>query len=366
MPPISPQDVPAENHQFSRFGDVVEIDPETNERKVISGAPATLAVAGSFVSLKSGAQSLPLDRLHCEPTTQARTGINPDVVAEYAEAMRNGAKFPPVIGYFDGKDGRGEVYIADGHHRTRAAKDAGETSIMVDVRQGSLEDAVWFAVKANATHGLRRTRADVQRAIKILLDHPKFCTLSDREIAAQVGCDHKTVGAARKGTGEIPQSVRTDKNGRTIDVSNIGKPPKAPSSGKPKAPEQGRADEPDTDDGSLTATADHELVAPLPAVDDEKLRLQEENDALRKRSLTGASFLDLQAEYQRRIDDLKARVVAHLETVEGGGRTFGPAVGISQGSLSKWIGGSLMLRPEILARIDAALSAEGSASATAA
>ena len=125
-------------------------------------------------------------------------------------------------------------------------------------------------------------------------------------------------------------------------------------------------DQANTYDGSLTATTDSDPVAPPPTVDDEKQRLQEEIDALRKRSLTEASFLDLQAEYQRRVDDLKARVVAHLETVEGGGRTFGPAVGSSQGSLSKWIGGSLMLWPETLARIDAALSAEGSASAPAA
>lgn len=103
------------------------------------------------------------------------------------------------------------------HHRLTAAESLGLAEIVCEIHYGSLLDAIWFSCSVNAAHGLRRTRDDVQLAIKRALAHPKSAGQSDRELADYIGCDHKTISAARQRmvvTGEIPQSQsRVDKNG---------------------------------------------------------------------------------------------------------------------------------------------------------
>jgi hypothetical protein len=64
----------------------------------------------------------------------------------------------------------------------------------VDLHQGGCGRALLLhAAGSNAQHGLRRSQADVRRAIGLLLEaSPK---LSDRKIAAAVGCHNETAGA---------------------------------------------------------------------------------------------------------------------------------------------------------------------------
>ena len=85
--------------------------------------------------------------------TQSRAKLNNDVVTEYAEAYKAGAKFPAVTVFFDGKD----RWLADGFHRYFAAKQAGKTSILETVVPGTLRDAKFHSGKANQEHGQRRT-----------------------------------------------------------------------------------------------------------------------------------------------------------------------------------------------------------------
>ena len=61
---------------------------------------------------------------------------------------------------------------------------------------------------ASGSHGLRRNRQDIRRAIELLLRDEEWGKWGDREIARRVGCSDKTVGAARRdleSTAEIPQ-----------------------------------------------------------------------------------------------------------------------------------------------------------------
>ena len=136
--------------------------------------------------------------------TQPRTDINTELVAEYAAAMKAGAKFPPVTVFDDGD----EHWLVDGFHRWHAASKAKQTQIECDVRKGTLEDARWFSYQVNADHGLRRTNADKHKAVKAALLHPKAAEMSDRQIAEHVGVDNKTVAKVRKeleSTEEFPQ-----------------------------------------------------------------------------------------------------------------------------------------------------------------
>jgi hypothetical protein len=154
-----------------------------------------------------GPATIALETLTRDPELACRAvGVNKGTAAEYAEAMKAGAAFPPVVVFVDQK---GAHWLADGFHRCAAAELADLTEIAADVRQGSRKDALLYAASANASHGLRRTNADKRRAVLLVLGNfPKW---SDRKIGEACGVDHKTVAAARASVatepdgGEIPQ-----------------------------------------------------------------------------------------------------------------------------------------------------------------
>lgn len=160
---------------------------------------------------------LKLSEIRLDGRFQLRAAMRDDVVEEYAEAMRDGAEFPPVLVYWsdDADYGARGKFLIDGFHRYRAAVRAGRETILAEVRPGGLMEALWASLTANATHGLRRSRADLQRAIDTALVHSYGKGLSDREIARHVGCDHKTVGARRR---VLVQSGR-------IATNYLGTPP---------------------------------------------------------------------------------------------------------------------------------------------
>lgn len=166
-----------------------------------------------------------LSQIRLDGGTQPRSEINAWTVQEYADAMANGDIFPPVTVFYDGA----EYWLADGFHRYHAKERQETNFIDADVRQGTREDAVWFACGANATHGLRRTNADKRRAVETALRLPKGATQSDRQVAQHCGVTDKTVAAVRaelKLTAEFPQSpTRTGADGRTINTTNIGTRP---------------------------------------------------------------------------------------------------------------------------------------------
>ncbi len=122
----------------------------------------------------------------------------------------------------------GQIFVWDGLHRGEAARQAG-IWLWVEVQPGGKQKAEWLALTANQKHGLRRSRADLQRVVRLALLHPQGARLSDREIARHCGVDNKTVGRMRaelQATEEIPQSTRrTGADGRTIKTTNIGKRP---------------------------------------------------------------------------------------------------------------------------------------------
>ena len=123
---------------------------------------------------------------------QARVSTDNGTVSEYAEAMLAGKVFPPMVVFSDGR----EIWLADGFHRLHALLAVGEIRATVDLRKGTREDAMWYAVAANKTHGLRRTNGDKRKAVlKALELRPG---LSSRAISEHVGVHHDTVEQCRK------------------------------------------------------------------------------------------------------------------------------------------------------------------------
>lgn len=138
--------------------------------------------------------NLALSSIRTDGGTQAREFCWQESIDDYAEAMTDGAVFPPVTAFFDGAD----YWLADGFHRLEAAAKAGRVEIEADVRPGSKRDAMLFACGANATHGRPRTNEDKRKAVEMLLCDKVCSGWTHREIARHCAVSHTTVDRAVK------------------------------------------------------------------------------------------------------------------------------------------------------------------------
>lgn len=139
--------------------------------------------------------------------TQTRMSISDETVAEYAERMAAGDKFPPVTVFHDST----RYILANGFHRVYAAQRNGSKEIEALIFQGTLTDALKHALSANISNGLRRTNADKRKCVELALKN--FSDLSDRGIAELCGVQHNLVRGLRP---------------RQVDESSTSAPPVAP------------------------------------------------------------------------------------------------------------------------------------------
>lgn len=138
-----------------------------------------------------------LGAITADPSLQPRAELSRQLVAEYAQAMADGAQFPPVVLFED----RDTYWLADGFHRYEAAKKRGTEAIEAEVHEGGKRDALWYAMGANTTHGLRRTNADKRRAVETLLRDEEWKGRLDTEIAGHCGVSSAFVGKLRDELG---------------------------------------------------------------------------------------------------------------------------------------------------------------------
>jgi hypothetical protein len=209
---------------------------------------------------------------------QARlvTDIN-GAVRDYAEAMKAGAQFPPVV-VFEGPDG---IVLADGFSRHAAAEEVGATDIEAEVHQGAKRDAILYACGANQTHGQRRTNADKRRAVSRLLLDPEWGKWSDVDIAERCGVSHSFVSALRKelspSTVESDTRTYTTKHGKTAKMrtGKIGKRKEQPAS-KPRKPRRPQTKEELIRRAREGIQAGEKAYAEAKAIQDELTRLETE------------------------------------------------------------------------------------------
>jgi ParB-like nuclease domain len=161
---------------------------------------------------------LRLDSIRLDAGTQVRAHVDDATVAEYAEAMVRGDRFPPTVIF----QINGEFIMVDGFHRFRAARRARLTHILAEVRQGSRKDALRFALGANHKHGLRRSNGDKRRAVEIAL--AEFGNQSDRLLGQLCGVSQTFVGNIRHQLSTVYSSTpRLGKDGkfRALPVRGI-------------------------------------------------------------------------------------------------------------------------------------------------
>ncbi|WP_322470273.1 hypothetical protein SOM08_06105 [Hydrogenophaga sp. SNF1] len=173
-------------------------------------------------------KKLNINAIRIDGGTQSRVEIDMEVVGDYAEAVKVGIDFPPIVVFNDGAD----QWLADGFHRYHAHKQAGKASIGAEVREGTVRDAILYSLGANGAHGLRRSNADKRKSVLTLLADPEWSQWSDRKIAEACGVTHPFVASLRKPPEVV--TVTTPRAEKRSPVAVSG-----PSSPKGKPPEPG-------------------------------------------------------------------------------------------------------------------------------
>lgn len=151
-----------------------------------------------LASTPNALMTLELRLIRTDGGTQMRPTLHGPTINEYAGLMRDQmwdwAHDPPTV-FHDSR----VYWLADGFHRVAAAQRAGLTTYpQVAVLNGNLDDAIWYATRANAQHGLYRSNETKRRAVIAALDHPRARAMSEREIARWVGVSHNFVNVIRR------------------------------------------------------------------------------------------------------------------------------------------------------------------------
>ena len=177
-----------------------------------------------------------IDSIRIDGGTQTRELINETAVAQYTEDLLNGCTFPPIEIFDDGVS----KWLVDGFHRLFAHKRADYKQIEVNVHQGTLRDAQFYALGVNDKHGLQRTNADKRKAVMIALDDLEWQDLSDIKLGQICNVSPTFVAKCKKKAKiERPtEKTYTTKHGTeaTMDTSKIGKAKPKPEDAKPAKP----------------------------------------------------------------------------------------------------------------------------------
>lgn len=144
---------------------------------------------------------LNISAIRIDGGTQSRSRILQDMVDDYAASMADGAEFPPVVVFFDGK----EYWLADGFHRYHATRKNKRASILANIRNGTVRDAILYSFGANGMHGMQMTNEDKRRIVLEMLDDFEWGQWSDREIARACHVSHPFVSKLR---GAAPEKVK--------------------------------------------------------------------------------------------------------------------------------------------------------------
>jgi len=137
---------------------------------------------------------LKLEQIIIDKGTQTRDEIDQKTVMEYAEVLMNKDSLPPVTVFHDGIN----YYLADGFHRYFAHKQTKTATIEADVINGTLRNALEFALGTNDKHGLKRTNKDKRKAVLIALDDVEWGSLTNREIGKLCRVSHTFVNAIKE------------------------------------------------------------------------------------------------------------------------------------------------------------------------
>ena len=172
-----------------------------------------------------------------EDWCQARMALDLATVDTYADLYEDDVDLGPL----DVFEVDGVLYLVDGWHRLKACEQLNKGFVRVRIVGSSndMEDATKAALSANHKHGLRRTRADKRRCVRLALEAELYEDLdSNRAMARDLGVSHTFVSEQRKKwEAERSGNVATDPDMEpdAVDVSSVNgvQPEQKPKKAKP-------------------------------------------------------------------------------------------------------------------------------------
>jgi hypothetical protein len=166
-------------------------------------------------------EMVPMAWVRPSPGTQCREGLCEEQLALMSAFLDEDEdnRLPPVKTV---RVGLRDHVPWDGFHRLEVYRRRKLTDFTAEVTDGTAEDAAWLAAGANQSQlGLRRTRGDRRRAIIMAIAaRPRA---SDPEVAERVGVSRSYVQKVRSHLPLVASQLRDGRDGRTIDVSGIGR-----------------------------------------------------------------------------------------------------------------------------------------------
>lgn len=232
-------------------------------------------------------KTLNLGVLVLDSRLQSRVEIDEDAVLDYALAIENGDKFPPVLAFFDGIN----YYLTDGYHRYHAHKRAEKASIEVEVVNGIFRDAVFHATSVNSKHGMRRTHADKRKAVMTLLEDFEWEGMSSSEIARHCGVSVAFVSNLRNVTGKQTEGTvkyKTEDGEVKEKKKAAGRPAKEPELKEPPKEEPKHEEHDERQEGIDMLIAENEelkarlAVAAMEGTPEEKAMAEQTINELRE------------------------------------------------------------------------------------
>jgi len=175
-------------------------------------------------------KELKLSDIRIDGGTQPRKELDQEMVKDYAEKMRDGTVFPPIVIFNDGSNN----WLVDGFHRYFAQKSNGLVSVQVEIHNGTLRDAKLYSFGANGKHGKPPSQEDKRNNIIEMLTDEEWGKWSNTQIAKIVHVASTTVARIRvlleesKKIDKPEKKTFIDKHGNesTMETSNIGRKPK--------------------------------------------------------------------------------------------------------------------------------------------
>lgn len=129
-------------------------------------------------------ETINLKGIRRDGNTQYRPAIDKPHVDRLVTRLEAGEALPNLKAV---KDPDGVIWLFDGYHRDVAYTISGIEEAKFDLYEGTVEDARWFAMSENASHGLPRDAKTIEMVVKAALLHPKSKGMSVRAIARHCG-----------------------------------------------------------------------------------------------------------------------------------------------------------------------------------